>query len=76
MRVRLSNLAWLIVAICFGRLVCGSSQINPTQADDLSSHVVKFIQVDKDVLLEVLDWGGSGRPLILLAGGQSYGSHL
>ena len=24
--------------------------------------------VDKDVKLEVLDWGGTGRPLILLAG--------
>jgi len=25
--------------------------------------------VDKNVRLEVLDWGGSGRPLVLLAGG-------
>jgi pimeloyl-ACP methyl ester carboxylesterase len=25
--------------------------------------------VDKDVRLEVLDWGGSGRPIVLLAGG-------
>ena len=25
--------------------------------------------VDKDVRLEVLDWGGTGRPVILLAGG-------
>jgi non-heme chloroperoxidase len=25
--------------------------------------------VDKDVRLEVLDWGGSGRPVVLLAGG-------
>jgi pimeloyl-ACP methyl ester carboxylesterase len=27
------------------------------------------VTVDKDVRLEVLDWGGSGRPLVLLAGG-------
>ena len=27
-----------------------------------------FIPVDKDVRLEVLDWGGSGNPIILLAG--------
>jgi non-heme chloroperoxidase len=36
---------------------------------DPSSHITRFITVDKDVRLEVLDWGGSGRPIILLAGG-------
>jgi non-heme chloroperoxidase len=35
---------------------------------DESKHSVQFITVDKDVKLEVLDWGGSGRDLILLAG--------
>jgi non-heme chloroperoxidase len=35
---------------------------------DTSSHTVQFVQVDKDVKLEVLDWGGTGRPLIFLAG--------
>src|ERR1035437_4186603 len=30
---------------------------------------VHFITVDKDVKLEVLDWGGSGRAVVLLAGG-------
>jgi non-heme chloroperoxidase len=68
--MRLSGLAWLTVAICLGRLGCGFSQIIPTQDDDRSSHRVRSIQVDKDVLLEVLDWGGSGRPLVLLAGGN------
>jgi len=29
---------------------------------------VQFVTVDKDVRLEVLDWGGSGMPLVLLAG--------
>jgi pimeloyl-ACP methyl ester carboxylesterase len=29
---------------------------------------VAFITVDTDVTLEVLDWGGSGRPVVLLAG--------
>jgi non-heme chloroperoxidase len=37
-------------------------QIDPT------AHRVQFISVEKDVQLEVLDWGGSGRPLILLPG--------
>jgi pimeloyl-ACP methyl ester carboxylesterase len=36
---------------------------------DRSPHVVKFVEVDTDVRLEVLDWGGSGRALLLLAGG-------
>jgi pimeloyl-ACP methyl ester carboxylesterase len=35
---------------------------------DPSPHQVRFVTVDKDVALEVLDWGGSGRPLVLLAG--------
>jgi pimeloyl-ACP methyl ester carboxylesterase len=29
---------------------------------------VQFITVDNNVRLEVLDWGGTGRPLVLLAG--------
>lgn len=33
-----------------------------------ASHTGHFVTVDKDVQLEVLDWGGNGRPLILLAG--------
>src|SRR5207302_3257566 len=35
---------------------------------DPSTHTVQFITVDKNVRLEVLDWGGSGRPVVLLAG--------
>ena len=35
---------------------------------DPSPHRVQFVTVDKDVRLEVLDWGGSGRPIVLLAG--------
>jgi non-heme chloroperoxidase len=37
-------------------------------AKDSSPHAVQFVMVDKDVKLEVLDWGGTGRPLMLLAG--------
>src|SRR6516165_2158390 len=35
---------------------------------DPSLHSISFVTVDKDVRLEVLDWGGSGRPLVLLTG--------
>jgi len=36
---------------------------------DPSPHTTQFVTVDNRVRLEVLDWGGSGRPLVLLAGG-------
>lgn len=35
---------------------------------DLSPHTVQFVTVEQSVQLEVLDWGGSGGPLIFLAG--------
>lgn len=35
---------------------------------DTSPHRSRFIAVEKDVRLEVLDWGGTGRPVVLLAG--------
>jgi non-heme chloroperoxidase len=41
----------------------------PTGWKDPSSHATRFVTVSENVRLEVLDWGGSGRPLVLLAGG-------
>jgi pimeloyl-ACP methyl ester carboxylesterase len=35
---------------------------------DAASHTVSFVTVDRDVKLEVVDWGGSGRPVVLLSG--------
>ena len=35
---------------------------------DPTAHRVQFITVDDNVKLEVLDWGGSGRPIVLLTG--------
>jgi non-heme chloroperoxidase len=35
---------------------------------DPSPHTIQLVTADKDVKLEVLDWGGSGRPLVFLAG--------
>jgi pimeloyl-ACP methyl ester carboxylesterase len=37
---------------------------------DTTPHSVRFVAVDEDVKLEVLDWGGSGRPIILVHGGN------
>src|SRR5579864_9093189 len=36
---------------------------------DESPHTVEFITVDAGVRLEILDWGGSGQSVVLLAGG-------
>src|SRR6267143_1084099 len=36
---------------------------------DPSPHTTRFVTVEKGVRLEVLDWGGSSRHLVLLAGG-------
>lgn len=35
---------------------------------DPSPHTARFVTVEADYQVEVLDWGGSGRPLVLLAG--------
>ena len=40
----------------------------PAGWHDPSPHKVQFIRVQENVQLEVLDWGGAGRPLVLLAG--------
>src|SRR5687767_15739605 len=41
----------------------------PVGWKDPSSHASRFVPVGQDLRLEVLDWGGTGRPLVLLAGG-------
>ncbi len=35
---------------------------------DLSPHTTRYITVEGDTTLEVLDWGGGGRPVVLIAG--------
>jgi pimeloyl-ACP methyl ester carboxylesterase len=39
-----------------------------TTWQDPSKHHVEFVTVEPNVKLEVLDWGGSGRAIVLLAG--------
>jgi pimeloyl-ACP methyl ester carboxylesterase len=39
-----------------------------TPWSDPFPHLVRLVTVEKGVQLEVLDWGGSGRPIVLLAG--------
>ena len=46
-----------------------------TSWKDPSPHTVRHITVDQNVQLEVLDWGGTGRPIVLLAG-LGHSAHL
>jgi non-heme chloroperoxidase len=38
------------------------------QDTDATYHKVQFVTVDTNIQLELLDWGGTGRPVVLLAG--------
>jgi pimeloyl-ACP methyl ester carboxylesterase len=39
-----------------------------TEWRDSSAHRQRFVSVERTVKLETLDWGGTGRPVVLLAG--------
>ena len=56
-----------LVLVAAAVVALGVSQSGDTWKDD-SSHHQLFVNVDKDVSLEVLDWGGSGKAMVLLAG--------
>jgi len=58
-----------LVVLCGLLAVAAPSAAQQIPWKDPSPHVVKLVEVDADVRLEVLDWGGPGRALLLLAGG-------
>ena len=58
-------LAFLVLAASVGTV----SAQSPRVWRDPSPHTERFVAVESNVRLEVLDWGGSGRPVVLLAGG-------
>jgi non-heme chloroperoxidase len=47
----------------------GACLWQPKADREASPYSVHFVTVEKDVKLEVIDWGGSGKSLVLLAGG-------
>jgi non-heme chloroperoxidase len=53
----------LIVASIFG-----VSTARAEDRQDASPHRIRFVTVQPDVKIETLDWGGTGRPLLLIAG--------
>ena len=58
----------LAMALLSTVLVATSDAKEPVVWRDPSKHQVRFVAVEKGVELEVLDWGGSGRAVVLLAG--------
>lgn len=68
---------WMLVAWCLLIMAYGAPTVGAQEkAGSGNSPAFKeeFIPVEKDVKLQVLDWGGTGRPLILLAG-LGYDAH-
>jgi non-heme chloroperoxidase len=55
----------LSVLVLCGALPHASARVRTTPSDP-SPHSVSMVTVDESVRLEVLDWGGSGRPLLFV----------
>ena len=51
----------LVLLVAFGAVLAAQDAWR-----DPSKHDVRFVTVDQDVLLELLDWGGSGPAVVLL----------
>src|SRR5262245_46242230 len=76
------TLAGLVAGVGLGRHglnvpTTPAGTANPTAQEDATNHVGRsdtcghkttFVTVEPGVQLEVLDWGGTGEPLVLLAG--------
>lgn len=56
-----SLFAYLAIPLCL--CMCTNPKFK-----DPSSHNISFITVEKEVQLELLDWGGKGEPILFLAG--------
>jgi pimeloyl-ACP methyl ester carboxylesterase len=69
--LRWASAAVLLLVSIGGRL--SAQELVPWH--DPSPHSIQFVTVDENVKLEVLDWGGSGQPVVLLAG-QGLTAHV
>jgi hypothetical protein len=65
---RYAQLKGPIPILCLALMAPLYSQ-HPISWRDSSPHTIQFVTVDKEVRLEVLDWGGRGKCVVLLAGG-------
>ena len=58
-----------VLSALLSNALCGQGGAGARRSLDPSPHIVQLITVDDNVQLEkVLDWGGTGRPVVLLAG--------
>jgi pimeloyl-ACP methyl ester carboxylesterase len=60
-----SLVRWFVLGLAMSATACAQESAS---WHDPSKHNVQFVTVEDGVRLEVLDWGGSGRPVVLLAG--------
>jgi len=60
--------AGLIALFATVTLSAGHAFAQPAPPPDTSAHASQMVTAAEGVQLEVLDWGGSGRPLVFLAG--------
>jgi pimeloyl-ACP methyl ester carboxylesterase len=68
---RSGNLAtWRVLAVGLSLLLACHHDQQTTGWTDTSPHRGRFVAVAPGVTLEVLDWGGSGTPLVFLSGLQ------
>jgi hypothetical protein len=58
---------WLACPVLLVSLLDPLHSQQPDSWQDPSPHAVQFVAVDQNVRLEVLDWGGTGRTVVLLA---------
>lgn len=63
---KITMLAGIVLLGCLASGVVWA--LAPEAWGDASKHQVQFVTVEGGVELEVLDWGGAGRPVVLLAG--------
>lgn len=68
------NRLFAVGAVAMSLTVAGHGQAPPPWHDP-SKHKVQFVKVEEGVQLEVLDWGGTGRPVVLLAG-RGFTAHV
>jgi len=57
-----------LAALVLAAVACAPRRPAPAPWRDLSPHRVTFVTVAPGVRLEVLDWGGTGKPLVFLSG--------
>jgi non-heme chloroperoxidase len=70
----MTNLLARLLVLTLSVTVTGFAQ-HSAPWHDPSQHKVQFVTVDEGVRLEVLDWGGTGRPVVLLAG-RGFTAHV